>query len=303
MPIANTEVYLLDNNLRPVPPNLPGELYIGGDGLSRGYLNRPELTAESFLPNPFNNEPGSRLYKTGDHVRRLEDGRIEFLERVDHQTKIRGYRIELGEIEGVLEQIPGVDQVVVAAREDEQGEKRLVAYIVGDAQELQNISDLRDFVTAKLPDYMIPSAFVLMESFPLTPNGKIDRKSLPAPEQRRPGLREGYVAPANATQELLAAIWADVLRVEQVGVYDNFFELGGDSLIGTQVILRVQELFQVELPLRILFSHASVALLAEWVEANASPESDEMARVASILEALERMPAEDLGLATEERRS
>lgn len=301
LPIANTQVYLLDDNFRPVPPDLPGELYIAGDGLSRGYLNRPELTAEVFVPNHFSDEPGSRLYKTGDRARRLEDGRIEFIERVDHQAKIRGYRIELGEIEGVLEQLPGVRQAVVAAREDEEGEKRLVAYIVGDAEQLQNISDLREFVTAKLPDYMIPSAFVLMDSFPLTPNGKIDRKSLPAPEQRRPGLREGYVAPANATQELLAELWADVLHVEQVGIYDNFFELGGDSLVGTQVIIRVQELFQVELPLRILFSHATVSLLAEWVEANASPESDEMARVASILEALERMPAEEVGLAAEER--
>jgi amino acid adenylation domain-containing protein/non-ribosomal peptide synthase protein (TIGR01720 family) len=264
-PIANTQIYLLDQHLQPVPIGVPGELYISGDGVARGYLNRPDLTDEKFIPNPFNNQPGSRLYKTGDQARYLSDGNIEFKGRIDNQVKIRGFRIELGEIEAAIAQYPGVRETVVIAREDVPGHKYLVAYIVPGSSDALASSDLRGFLKAKLPDYMIPGAFVILSALPLTPNGKVDRRALPTPEFH-PELQRSLVAPRTPIEEMLASIWADVLRIEQVGVHHNFFELGGHSLLATQVISRVRDTFAVELPLRSLFEAPTIAEFASRVE-------------------------------------
>jgi amino acid adenylation domain-containing protein/thioester reductase-like protein len=262
-PIDNTQIYLLDSRLQPVPVGVPGELYIGGLGLARGYLNRPDLTAEKFIPNPFSQKAGAQLYRTGDLARYLPDGRLEFLGRIDHQVKVRGYRIELGEIETVLRQRPEIKEAVVVAREDIRQDKRLVAYFVVGANSSPSINELRAFLAQKLPEYMIPSAFVRLEAIPLTPNGKVNRRALPAPDLARPGLAKGYVAPRNDIEGLLVHIWTDVLGLERVGIYDDFFELGGHSLLATQLIFRLREAFQVELPLRYLFEKANIAGLAE----------------------------------------
>ncbi|MGH8772610.1 MAG: amino acid adenylation domain-containing protein, partial [Burkholderiales bacterium] len=223
-PITNTQAYLLDHQLRPVPIGVPGELYIGGAGLARGYLQRPELTPERFIPHPFSEIPGARLYKTGDLARYRPDGNIEFLGRLDHQVKVRGFRIELGEIEAVLGGHPGVQEACVVVREDHPGEKRLVAYVVAQEGGVEP-EGLRGYLRTKLPEHMVPAAFVRLPVLPLTPNGKVDRKALPAPEGR--GVAEGYVPPCMPTEELLAGIWAEVLRQERVGRHDNFFALGG----------------------------------------------------------------------------
>jgi amino acid adenylation domain-containing protein len=264
-PIANTQIYILDQHLQPVPIGVPGELHIGGDGVARGYLNRPELTAEKFIPNPFN-EPGSRMYKTGDLARYLPDGNIEYIGRIDNQVKIRGFRIETGEIEAKLAEHPQVKEAVVIAREDNPGDKRLVAYIVsGDT--VTTTSELRSFLKQKLPDYMVPSAFVTLESLPLTPNGKIDRRALPVPDSSSLYSETALVAPSSPTEEKLAAIWSQVLGIEQIGIHNNFFELGGHSLKATQVISGIRETLGVELPLRELFSHPTVAELASAIDA------------------------------------
>ncbi|MCB0164083.1 MAG: amino acid adenylation domain-containing protein [Anaerolineae bacterium] len=259
-PIANTEVYILDNHLQPVPVGIPGQLYAGGDGVARGYLNRPELTAEKFIANPFG--PG-RLYQTGDLARYRPDGNIEFLGRMDNQVKIRGFRIELGEIETVLSQHPAVEQSIVMAREDTPGDKRLVAYVVGAEA---SVPDLRQHLQQKLPDYMIPAAFVLLESLPINANGKVDRQALPAPDTTRPDLSEAYEAPEGEVELLLADIWQEVLRVEQIGRHDNFFELGGHSLLAVQIVSRLQQDYQIELALRFLFEYPTIAQLAPVVE-------------------------------------
>ncbi|BAY60048.1 amino acid adenylation domain-containing protein [Calothrix brevissima NIES-22] len=261
-PIANTQVYVLDAYLQPVPVGVAGELYIGGCGLARGYLNRPELTAQKFIHNPFNNQPDSRLYKTGDLVRYLPDGNLEYLGRLDHQVKIRGFRIELGEIEALLRQYPGIRDVVVVAREDRPSEKRLVAYLAADEIPVKT---LRAFLGEKLPEFMIPAAFVILDNLPLTPNGKVDRRSLPVPEVTIWESESEYIAPRTVVEEVLAAIWSEILGLEKVGINDNFFALGGHSLLATQVISRLREAFQVELPLRSLFAAPTVAELAEEI--------------------------------------
>jgi acyl-CoA synthetase (AMP-forming)/AMP-acid ligase II/acyl carrier protein len=267
-PIANTQIYILDKHLQSVPIGVPGELYIGGDGLARGYLNRHELTQEKFIPNPFDNSNftshKSKLYKTGDLARYLPNGNIEFLGRIDHQVKIRGFRIELGEIEALLRTYSQIKEAVVVARENQSGDKRLVAYIVPDSDTSIDTIALRGFLQQKLPDYMVPAAFVILEALPLTPNGKIDRKALPAPDISRSEV--GFVPPRNPTEEGLAAIYADVLGLENVGIHDNFFELGGHSLLATRVISRLREAFQMELPLRSLFEKPTVALLSDRIE-------------------------------------
>ncbi len=264
--ISNTQIYLLDKNLQPVPIGLPGELHIAGVGLARGYLNRPDLTQEKFIPNPFSGSRGvERLYKTGDLARYLPDGNIEYLGRIDNQVKIRGFRIELGEIEAVLSQHEDVQTSVVIAREDTLGDKRLVAYIITQPQITPTINQLRSFVKEKLPDYMVPSAIVILESLPLTPNGKVDRRALPAPEPSSE-LLEKYVAPRTPIEEILALIWQQVLKVELVGRYDNFFELGGHSLLATQLISRVRTSLKVELPLRSLFATPTIAQLAPSIQ-------------------------------------
>ena len=242
-PIANTQIYLLDATRELVAPGSIGEIYIGGVGVARGYLGRPELTAEQFVDSPF--APG-RLYRTGDLARWLSDGTFEYLGRVDHQVKIRGFRIELGEIEAVLAQAPDVRACVVLAREDAAGDKRLVAYVVGG-----DVATLRARLATKLPDYMVPSAFVMLDELPLTPNGKIDRKALPAPE--RASSARAYSAPRTAIEQTVAEIWAETLGVERVGLDDHFFELGGHSLLATRLVSRVREVCDAEASLRTLF--------------------------------------------------
>jgi amino acid adenylation domain-containing protein len=264
-PVANTQIYILDHYFQPVPVGVAGELYIGGDGLGRGYLNRADLTQEKFISNPFNNESGSRLYKTGDKARYLPDGNIEFLGRLDNQVKIRGFRIELGEIEAAIAQHPGVREIAVMAREDVPGQKYLAAYIVPNHQKTLASSDLRGFLKDKLPDFMIPGAFVYLDVLPLTPNGKVDCRALPAPKFQ-PELQRSLVAPRTPIEEMLASIWTDVLKIELVGVHHNFFELGGHSLLATQVISRVRDTLAVELPLRSLFEAPTIAEFASRVE-------------------------------------
>jgi len=272
--IANTQVYLLDEQLQPVPIGVPGELYIGGAGVARGYLNRPELTAQKFitvekLGGQDTHSP--RLYKTGDKARYLPDGTIEFLGRVDYQVKIRGFRIELGEIEGVLSQHPSVQQVVVWLSEDELDSQRLVAYVIPNPKQTPNISELRQFCLNKLPEYMVPSVFVLLKSLPLTPNGKIDRRALPAPEQTRPELEGVYIAPRTPVEKQLAEIWAQVLGIEKIGIHDNFFDLGGHSLLITQLLAQVRETFHVNLSLRSLFQQPTVANIAKKITQQTKP--------------------------------
>ena len=261
-PIANTEMYLLDSHLYPVPLGVPGELYIGGACLAHGYLNRPALTAERFIPHPFSGEPGARLYKTGDLVRYHKDGNIEFIGRNDFQVKIRGMRIELGEIEATLRQHETVSKVVVTLREDGSGEKRLVAYVIANPGCTIEARQLRDYLRGKLPEYMLPAAFVALTSFPLTVSGKINRLALPAPETNLE-TEEGYVAPRGALEEVLATIFAEVLKLERIGIRDNFFYIGGHSLSATQIVSRVREVFRVELPVRKIFEQPTVEGLAQ----------------------------------------
>jgi amino acid adenylation domain-containing protein len=263
--IANTSLYVLDAQLRPVPIGVTGELYIGGAGLARGYLNRPALTAERFLPDPFSGLSGGRIYRTGDLARWRSDGRLECLGRVDHQVKIRGHRIELGEVESVLARHPSVSQAVVVAREESSGANRLVAYLVPREGAAPTVAELRAALESALPEYMIPSAFVVRESLPLTPNGKIDRAALPAPDADRSSAIAGFVAPRNPVEELMATVWSAVLGLPSVGVDDNYFELGGHSLLATQVVSRVRDAFGVEIPLRALFESPTVAGLAAYV--------------------------------------
>jgi amino acid adenylation domain-containing protein/non-ribosomal peptide synthase protein (TIGR01720 family) len=260
-PLSNTQIYLLDNQMQPVPVGVPGELYIGGDGLARGYLNRPELTAERFIVNPFSNEPEARLYKTGDLARYLSDGNIEFLGRLDDQVKIRGFRIELGEIDAVLGQHPAVEETVVVAREDVPGNKRLVAYLVVNQAAAPTILQLQQFLKQQLPEYMVPNAFVLLDALPLTSNGKVDRRALPAPDTTRPELAGTYVAPRTSVEELLVGIWTDVLGLEKVGIHDNFFELGGDSILSIQIVARANQA-GLRLTPKQLFGHQTIAELA-----------------------------------------
>ncbi|MGA9379337.1 MAG: amino acid adenylation domain-containing protein, partial [Phormidium sp.] len=272
-PIANTELYILDQNLQPVPIGVPGELHIGGAGLARGYLNRPELTNEKFIPNPFRNQPNSRLYKTGDLARYLPDGNIEYLGRIDNQVKIRGFRIELGEIETILSQHPQVQTSIVIAREDTPGDKRLVAYIIPSVEATPTISEIQQYLKTKLPDYMVPSALVIQETFALTPNGKIDRRALPAPDFHS-AQKDLYVAPRTPVEEILAQVWTQVLKLNQIGIYDNFFALGGHSLLATQVISRLQEAFGISLPLRYLFESPTIAQLSQAISDQLQTGSD-----------------------------
>lgn len=264
-PIANTQIYLLDAQRKRVPIGAVGELYIGGVGLARGYLNRSELTAEKFIPNPFSDEPGARLYKTGDLARYLPDGNIEFIGRIDHQVKVRGFRIELGEIETALKQHPVVQEAVVIAREDIPGDVRLVAYIIGRSQQELTTNDLRDFLKAQLPTYMIPPAFVLLEAMPLTPNGKINRSALPKPDFSKSDLTKNFVPPHTSTEKVIADIWAKVLQLEKVGIYDNFFDLGGNSLLTIPVCSKMQETLNIDISVIDLLTYPTVSAFAQYI--------------------------------------
>jgi amino acid adenylation domain-containing protein len=259
-PIANTQLYLLDAHLQPVPNGVPGELHIGGDGVARGYLNRPELTAEKFIKDPFSKD--GRLYKTGDLMRYHADGTLECLGRNDFQIKLRGHRIDLGEIESVLRRYQNVCDAVVLLREDQPGQKRLVAYLQRTAHPSPDAGILQQFLKTKLPDYMIPSAFVVLERFPLTPNGKINRKAMPAPAAERPESKHGFTPPRTLTEEALAKIWRELLRQEVIGIDDNFFESGGHSLLAMQLMARVRNEFKTELSLRNIFEAPTIAELA-----------------------------------------
>ena len=268
-PIANTRIYILDEHRQPVPLGVAGEIWIGGAGVVRGYLNREELTAERFTDDPFSDEPGARMYRTGDLGRWRSDGQIAYLGRNDFQVKIRGFRIELGEIEALLGELPQIRDAVVIAREDHSGDKRLVAYwVAGEEQPDKALPDaerLRDHLKAELPEYMVPSAFVKLETIPLTPNGKVDRKALPAPDADAL-VRHEYEAPRGPVEEVLAGIWQELLGVERVGRNDSFFDLGGHSLMLTRLVTRVEDISDVELNLSELFSYSSLAGMSELIE-------------------------------------
>ncbi len=261
-PVANAQIYILNSNLQPVAVGESGELHIGGVGLARGYLNRPNLTAKKFIPNPFSNEPGAHLYKTGDLARYLPNGNIEFVGRIDDQVKIRGFRIELGEIEAVLSQHPAVQQTLVMPREDVLGDRRIVAYIIANQEQVPpNKSELRDFLLNNLPDYMVPAAFVFLDALPFYPSGKVDRSALPAPDISSLSS-SNFVAPRNPTEEVLAGMWAQVLETKQIGIHDNFFELGGNSLLAVKLFAQIEQKFGFKLPLATLFTSSTVEALA-----------------------------------------
>lgn len=268
-PIANVQLYLLDSNLQPVPVGVAGELYIGGHGVARGYIRRADLTAERFLPHPFSQEAGARLYRSGDRARYHADGTLEYLGRNDQQVKIRGYRIEPGEIEATLSRHPQVRAVVILAREDSEGERYLVAYIVPDCSQRQETTELtallRTYLKERLPEYMVPAFYVMLEQMPLTVNGKVDWKALPVPQKSQSGDDEQVAVQRNTLEELLMTIWCELLGLKQCSVYENFFDLGGHSLSATQLVARIRTLLRVEMPLRVLFEFPTVAGLAAWV--------------------------------------
>ena len=260
--LSTRQVYILSSRLQLAPIGVPGEIYSGGECTVRGYLNRPDLTAEKFIPNPFSATPGARMYRTGDRARFLSDGSLEFVGRIDHQVKIRGFRVELGEIESVLVLHPRVAEAIVVVRQDGSGEKQLVAYVVLRGGEPATLKELRNFLKQKLPGYMTPSSFVFLDKVPRTTNGKVDRKALPAQSCGRPDLENTFVFPRTPTEQLLAGIWCEVLGVNEIGVEDNFFDLGGHSLLAMQMISRVRNSLQVELPVRRLFETPTIAGLA-----------------------------------------
>src|SRR6266705_5813357 len=263
--IANTQLYVLDQSLNPVRPGVSGELYIGGLGVGRGYMNRPELTAEKFAVDPFANSSGARMYKTGDIVRLLPDGTAEFVGRSDNQVKLRGFRIALGEIEAALAEAEGLAQAVVLLREDQPGDKRLVAYVVAKDGAPINVNDLRTHLDEKLPEYMLPAAIIELPQLPLTPNAKIDRKALPAPDSKRCDLTAAFVVPRNDIEAAIARKWAEVLKLEPIGIHDNFFELGGNSLLAGSMLSRIRDEFSVDLPMRRVFEAPTVAGLAREI--------------------------------------
>ena len=279
-PIGNTRVFVFDREMNPVPIGVTGELYAGGDGLARGYLGQPDLTAEVFLPDPNAEEPGSRLYRTGDLVRYRAGGNIEFIGRTDHQIKLRGYRIEIEEIETALAAHAEVRQCAVVVKEDQAGERGLVAYVALHLQDTP--ADLRSYLKQRLPDYMIPARFVMMEALPLTPRGKIDRGALPDPPHDRTAKTAAFVPPGNVVEEVLALMFAELLDLEPVGVHDNFFELGGHSLLATQLVTRVRKTFHVDLPLRTFFEAPTVAALSGIVTAGEG-KRERAERIAALL--------------------
>ena len=260
-PITNTQIYILNSHLHPVPIGVIGEVYISSDGLARGYLNQPVLTSEKFIPNPFSDRPGMCLYKTGDLACYLSDGNIEFLGRLDHQVKIRGYRIELGEIEALLSQHPQVREVVVLARKDELKDLHLVTYLVANQEPAPLQSEFRRYLLDKLPEYMVPSAFVLLKEMPLLPNGKIDRRALP--DQPQLNLEENFVAPETELEQTLATIWQEVLHLEKVGIHHNFFDLGGHSLLMVQVHSKLYQILNRDISIVEMFQYPTISTLAK----------------------------------------
>jgi acyl carrier protein len=266
-PIANTQIYILDIYRQLVPVGIPGELCIGGDGVTEGYYNRPELTAEKFIDNPFSNEENSKLYRTGDLAYYRKDGTIEFLGRQDHQVKIRGYRIELGEIETVLSSHEDIREAVVIAREDTPGDVRLVAYVIAQKDSLTDIEEIRNYIKGKLPEYMVPSQFLTVESFPLTPNGKIDRKAFPVPSEFIfDSVQKDVVLPTNELEIAIASIWQNLLKLPKVGINDNFFDIGGHSLLAVQLHAKLKEAIDSELALTDIFRFSTIKAITEFIE-------------------------------------
>jgi amino acid adenylation domain-containing protein len=265
-PVANTQMYILDPFLKPVPIGVAGELHIGGVQVARGYLNRPELTKEKFIPDPFSKEPGARLYKTADLARHLPDGAIEYLGRNDFQVKVRGLRIELGEIEAVMAQHPEVAEVVVTARDDQSGDKRLVGYFVGKSGGKVSSGDLRDFLRDRLPDYMVPQHFVQLDALPLLENGKVNRKALPEPAGDRPDVASIFVSPRTDSEKVIAKAWQTVLGMGKVGVNDNFFDLGGTSLLLIRLLPHLNDAFHKELRVSQLIEYPTVGALADYLD-------------------------------------
>jgi acyl carrier protein len=274
-PIRNTTAFVLDKMRQPVPIGVAGELFLGGSGIARGYINRLELTSEKFISDPYSKAVGARLYRTGDLVRYLPDGNIEFLGRVDNQVKIRGFRVELEEIEEALRTHAGVSDCVVVLREDRDGDQSLVAYLVANNGAHLRVSELRNFLKAKLPSYMVPAAFELIEVIPLMPNGKLDRRALPAPQPSRPDLDETFVAPASALEKLLANAWKAILKLEQIGVHDNFFELGGHSLLAARVVANLRPALDVELNMVDIFRAPTIAGLAALLSSHEAARESE----------------------------
>jgi len=272
-PIDNTLIYVLNPEFQLVPVGYPGELFIGGEGLAKDYFNLPEMTKERFLPDPFSEIAGARMYRTGDLVQQTEEGKLEFLNRVDSQVKIRGFRIELGEIESALTQHPTFDNNVVVVREDSPGDKKLVAYIIKKENQETDIAELRQFLKTKIPDYMVPSAFVFIDQFPLTPNGKIDRKVLPAPQDAAPQQAKIYLAPSTKTEKRLATIWSEVLKIKQIGSDEDFFEIGGHSMIAVTLMVKIEKELGTRLPLAVLFDHGTIHEMALLIDKKAEPVS------------------------------
>ena len=299
-PLPGATVHILDERGLPVAAGTAGELYVGGEGLARGYLGRPDLTGERFVPDPFANRPGARLYRTGDRGRHLPGGDVEFVDRLDHQLKVRGFRVEPGEVETALLDHPSVSEAVVTAREYVPGDKRLVAYFVATGGPPPPSGELRRFLSDRLPPYMVPSAFVALDAFPQTANGKVDRAALPAPPHTRPERAGARVAPRTPTEEALASIWSEVLHIDDVGVDDDFFELGGHSLLATQVIARAREAFSTDLPLRVIFERPTVAGLAQAVDARTGRQASAPPLVAHPRRPGDRLP---LSLAQEQMLS
>jgi amino acid adenylation domain-containing protein len=265
VPVGDLQVYLLDTHYNLVPVGVAGEMYVGGEGVARGYLNRAELSAERFVPHPFSDKPGARLYRTGDLARVLADGKLEFLGRVDHQVKIRGYRIELGEVEAVLGQHPEVREAVVVVREDEPGDKRLVAYIVGHGGSAPLLGELRGYLRGKLPEYMLPSTIVVLEALPLTQNGKVDRNALPDPNRLSSESDAGDAPPQSELEQMIAAVWKELLKLDRVGVQSNFFDLGGHSILLAQAHAKLGEIIQREIPMIAMFQFPTISSLAGYL--------------------------------------
>jgi acyl carrier protein len=287
-PIPNARICILDEYLNLVPVGIPGELHIGGIGITRGYVNRPDLTAEKFIPDPLSGEPGKRIYKTGDLARYRTDGTIEFLGRIDHQVKIRGCRVELGEIENVLAHHPGVEQVLAMA--PEEGDE-LVAYVIPKKNQAPTAEEFRRFLKHDLPEYMVPSDFVMLDAFPLTTNRKVDRGALPRPA-RTTMKDKVFIAPRNPSEQRIADIWAEILKQERLGILENFFDIGGHSLLATRVVSRIRRVFEINFPLRKLFENPTIEGLAlqvgEMQRQKVSPE-----RMVEVLGKLEILSDEE----------
>ena len=291
-PIPDLTLCILDPQLQPTAIDEPGEIFVGGAGVARGYLNRPELTRERFIENPFSPQSGDRLYRSGDLARRLANGDIEYLGRIDQQVKIRGFRIELGEVEAALRQHPEVREAVVVV-DEKDGDKRLVAYLVPTSS-TPSTTKLRTFLGEKLPEYMLPSAFVLLAEVPLTPHGKVDRRALPAPTNENIATAAEYVAPRTPLEKELADIWQQILGIERVGLRDNFFDVGGNSLSGMRVMAWIRSVLNLEVPISSLFQRSTIESLAMEIEAmRTSMHSEE--DLLRILDELDAMPTSNAG--------